>query len=910
MIILARNKPIALVVGAAGFIGSNLTEKLLEKGIQVVGLDNLSTGSKENLIGATKDKDFHFFNQSAEDKIPLDFPRLDYAFFTLSENISQNIYQTAFDNFLKLGANFTTDKTQPRPPKLILVSSIDLYDPRKEGLDNLKEAEKKLARASFKTLMNARIVRLAAVFGPRMHFQIDDPIMRLLRAAAEGGLQEEITSLDFTTRSIFIDDAVALLIKAVMHGATAQKIYDGALLNPLKITEIKQILLDPLWHEKREFVPTELPPWPTPNLLKGEKELSWKPKVKIVTALKETLCFLKEHPEWIKKEPEKPKELVLGKTRKSEAERLVDQKINPPKNQKEKWERIKKKGILFIGLLLIFYAFIWPMIKMGWGVFAFETSFVSSLQAFSLGDFRKAQSSLWQAKEWAREIEETVQPLEFFNQNSFWQLALVPKELAEAVSSLFEAAQNLEQGFQIISGGEEGNLEEKIGNASFNLDQTERKLNTSLARLSDPGTAKFIPPLFKERIEKLKAKIIIGQKEINKNKTLVLLLPQLVAFDDQKKYLVLLQDNMTLQPSGGVIKVWGEVFFDHGKVKNIKTGEIGTLGKILKDSNLESDFFSHAKLAQKLYQEQSQTEISGIIAIDLEAVSSFLEVLGEIKSKESKIEIDNKNFQQVLLTSKAEEKLLQEVFEEFLKRMFFLSKKNWPLFTKILNSNLEEKHLMVYLSDKILFSYFSQEGWTGEMPWAVQTAVGEKVEFLALSENNVGENKANYFLKKTIDLHSFIDQDAKVFHKLVVNFLNSDSLLTYNGKLKIYLAAGSKLTKVNFGGEDIFKKVSSFSDFGRAGYQVTLAIKTNEQKTLILEYQDLKPLEFEGSQVKYKLAVIKQPGTRKDGFNFKLYYPSNLKALNCENQTIPQEISFSTNLSKDRNFEIVLEKQN
>jgi UDP-N-acetylglucosamine 4-epimerase len=40
-----------LVTGAAGFIGSNLVERLLELGQQVVGLDNLSTGSEENLAG-------------------------------------------------------------------------------------------------------------------------------------------------------------------------------------------------------------------------------------------------------------------------------------------------------------------------------------------------------------------------------------------------------------------------------------------------------------------------------------------------------------------------------------------------------------------------------------------------------------------------------------------------------------------------------------------------------------------------------------------------------------------------------------------------------------------------------------------------------------------------------------------
>ena len=49
-----------LVTGAAGFIGSNLSEYLLEKGFEVIGLDNFSTGHQKNLIELNKNKNFRF----------------------------------------------------------------------------------------------------------------------------------------------------------------------------------------------------------------------------------------------------------------------------------------------------------------------------------------------------------------------------------------------------------------------------------------------------------------------------------------------------------------------------------------------------------------------------------------------------------------------------------------------------------------------------------------------------------------------------------------------------------------------------------------------------------------------------------------------------------------------------------
>jgi|SRR3990167_3063243 len=50
-----------IVTGAAGFIGSHLTDELLRRGHTVVGIDNLSTGSIKNLQNAFKDSGFNFY---------------------------------------------------------------------------------------------------------------------------------------------------------------------------------------------------------------------------------------------------------------------------------------------------------------------------------------------------------------------------------------------------------------------------------------------------------------------------------------------------------------------------------------------------------------------------------------------------------------------------------------------------------------------------------------------------------------------------------------------------------------------------------------------------------------------------------------------------------------------------------
>ena len=49
-----------MVTGAAGFLGSHLTDRLLREGHDVVGVDNFSTGSRENLAHLANEPRFHF----------------------------------------------------------------------------------------------------------------------------------------------------------------------------------------------------------------------------------------------------------------------------------------------------------------------------------------------------------------------------------------------------------------------------------------------------------------------------------------------------------------------------------------------------------------------------------------------------------------------------------------------------------------------------------------------------------------------------------------------------------------------------------------------------------------------------------------------------------------------------------
>src|SRR5690242_11558938 len=65
--------PTSLVTGGAGFLGSHLCEALLERGYRVLCVDNLETGSLEN-VAQLRDDSFAFLNHDVIDRIEVDEP--------------------------------------------------------------------------------------------------------------------------------------------------------------------------------------------------------------------------------------------------------------------------------------------------------------------------------------------------------------------------------------------------------------------------------------------------------------------------------------------------------------------------------------------------------------------------------------------------------------------------------------------------------------------------------------------------------------------------------------------------------------------------------------------------------------------------------------------------------------------
>ena len=814
---VSRNTPVALVVGAAGFLGSFLTEKLLDHNMAVVGVDNFQNGTKDNLTAGVKNSHFHLINENAEN-LSLDLPRLDYIFILASEDYTIN-------KILNLSRAYKS--------KIIFVSWIDLYD-HKSTLSWFKKTEGEIAQFAKGHNLNARVLRLSAVFGPRMNFKVSDPMVNLIAASLKDRLQEESGALEFSTRAIYVADAVNLIIKSMFIGSTAWKIFDGTNPNPVKVSEVKQILLDPIWYDQRGFTPSELPPWPTPNLERTMKELHWHPKVDLVKALKETITYFKEHGFNI------PDQLVKIE---------VPKRIDKPKEEERRVGKAKlpklQWGKLVI-LALFFYALVYPLMTASLGLTFLNFKISSIIENYQKGEFDMALVDIRNTKIVSSQVADSLTP--FFSLGN-----IILKGKTENFENQLVS---LKQG---LTGAEHLNL----GTSSLIL---ALKAITG-EKSGSPGEFLYLASTQLAAAEGILVPISLKTKDSNitsltnlavQNRNLTKLLPALIGPDSDKNYLVLLQDNNELTPTGGVVSAIALVSFKNGKLEPIQV--IDPI--IYKNYKGEADFKASSRGFITLFNQTNPVSVDGILTFDLQAASDLLDKTGDLNLNGTKV--TGNNLITLMTAKQGSKEFPVEFTREFLEKTLYLFYINFTDRITSFQQLRNNKHIQFFFKDPKLANLnptdFSEEG-----------------DLLAVVESNTGSNKANYFLDKSFGL-----EIKEGEHKLTINFTNRSPNEVWPGgsymaKMAIFTPLGSKLTSVKFGEEDLTAQVNTAVDYNKTVYGVSIELLPKEAKSLNLVYQTNK---FN------TLTIIKQAGSGDDPWVISLPGGKIMKIKLTENQKI------------------------
>jgi dTDP-glucose 4,6-dehydratase len=303
-----------LITGGAGFIGSHLCDKLLELGHEVICMDNLLTGSPDNIAHIRSPK-FTFIQYDVTNYIYVEGP-LDYVLHFASPASPMDYLRLPIHT-LKVGALGTHKAlglAKAKGARFLLASTSEVYGdpqihPQPEsywgnvnpiGVRGVYDEAKRYAEALTMAYhryhgLHTKIVRIFNTFGPRMRRDDGRAVPTFITQALRG---EDLTVFGdgSQTRSFgYITDLVDGIIK-LMESDLVEPVNIG---NPQEMTvlEMAKLIIE-ITGSKSGIVFKELPEDDPkvrqPDITLARTRLGWEPKVDIREALVRTVEWFKE----------------------------------------------------------------------------------------------------------------------------------------------------------------------------------------------------------------------------------------------------------------------------------------------------------------------------------------------------------------------------------------------------------------------------------------------------------------------------------------------------------------------------------------------------------------------------------------------------------------------------------------
>jgi len=299
----------ALVTGGAGFLGSHLCDFLLEQGLRVVCVDNLDTGSLQNIEHIRTD-DFVFVSHDLTE--PFQFEEPVDLVFHLASPASPIDYLRLPLHTLKVGSYGTHHMlglAKLKRARFLLASTSEVYgDPQihpqpetywgnvnpigpRGVYDEAKRYAEALTMAYHRQQgVDTCIVRIFNTYGPRMRPNDGRAIPTFIRQALEGKPVTVFGDGSQTRSFCYVDD----LIRGLYLLATSGEHLPVNIGNPIEksLLELAEAVIDVTRSSSEivfEALPVDDPQVRQPDITRARNILGWEPKVELEDGLKRTI---------------------------------------------------------------------------------------------------------------------------------------------------------------------------------------------------------------------------------------------------------------------------------------------------------------------------------------------------------------------------------------------------------------------------------------------------------------------------------------------------------------------------------------------------------------------------------------------------------------------------------------------
>jgi UDP-glucuronate decarboxylase len=302
-----------LVTGGAGFLGSHLCDRLISDGHEVICLDNLFTGRKENVVHLLSNPRFEFLRHDVVDPFKIEVDQI----YNLACPASPPHYQYNPIKTVKtsvMGAINCLGLAKRVKARVLQASTSEVYgDPQVHpqpesywgcvnpvGRRSCYDEGKRCAETLFfdyhrENRVDIRVARIFNTYGPRM-LPDDGRVVSNFIVQALKGQPLTVYGDGTQTRSFcFVDDLIEGLVRMMKQTETVGPLNLG---NPdeftmLRLAELTLKLVGGKSKIVHHSLPADDPKQRRPDITLARRILKWKPAIALEEGLKRTIAYFR-----------------------------------------------------------------------------------------------------------------------------------------------------------------------------------------------------------------------------------------------------------------------------------------------------------------------------------------------------------------------------------------------------------------------------------------------------------------------------------------------------------------------------------------------------------------------------------------------------------------------------------------
>ena len=444
-------------------------------------------------------------------------------------------------------------------------------------------------------------------------------------------------------------------------------------------------------------------------------------------------------------------------------------------------------------------------------------------------------------------------------------------------------------------------------------------------------------------------------------------LPRLMGATSEgpKTYLLLVQNEDELRPTGGFITASGTLLLENGQVSGMNFEDSGDLDNwekpypaapwqlseymnssvlIFRDTNWFTDYPLAALYAESLYSYVSAHSVDGVIAFDQQMLVEILGVTGPVELEGVPYPVDSNNViaymrsakistpEDLAISGRSNKAFMNMIAQTLIERLYSGELQVENLSARLLKV-LNEHHLLLQLDNPALTSLLARYGWDG----AVRPKGGD---FLMVVDSNIGFNKTNAVVESSLVYEVDLTRPLSPLAALTVNHTNNAQAVICNqwnkirlpeegnypitdcywNYLRVYMVADAALLGADpqfvpanwmILRENVPERVDVL-DEGIDGVQTfgTLqVIPGGDSRSINFHFalpEGILEIQPGSNQLIYRLRVQKQPGTLGVPINIQVSLPENATIITIPDGAVIQEemILIETDMRTDLEIEI------